>query len=132
MEMNCLRGGMGGDFGALGTLTDGISLNEETFEYDPYGNIYFAFDMDGDDPEIIVVGLEVADDFSKDIDFCIEANGKRFIYHAKLVSLQAYATGIDNVNVNANVNNRIYDLSGRQVVKTQKGVYIQNGKKVIK
>lgn len=42
------------------------------------------------------------------------------------------ATGIENVNVKENLNDKaIYDLSGRRVEKTQKGIYIVNGKKVL-
>lgn len=41
-------------------------------------------------------------------------------------------TGIENVNVNDNLNSTIFDLSGRKLDKTpQKGVYIVNGKKIL-
>ena len=46
------------------------------------------------------------------------------------VDLGGEETGIGNVNVND--SSMIYDLSGRRVSKTQKGVYIVNGKKVMK
>ena len=39
-------------------------------------------------------------------------------------------TGIESVNMNANVNGRIYNLNGQQVQKAQKGLYIVNGKKL--
>lgn len=39
-------------------------------------------------------------------------------------------TGISNLNVNENLNNEVYDLQGRRVMNTQKGLYIMNGKKV--
>ena len=42
------------------------------------------------------------------------------------------ATGIDNVNVNANLNETIYTLSGQRVNKAQKGIFIINGKKVLR
>ena len=42
-------------------------------------------------------------------------------------------TGIDELkSENANVKTAVYDLSGRRVQKAQKGLYIVNGKKVIK
>ena len=41
------------------------------------------------------------------------------------------ATGIENVNYNDN-QEVIYDLNGRRVSKAQKGIYIINGKKVLK
>ena len=43
------------------------------------------------------------------------------------------ATGIDNVNVNANLNEgAIYNIAGQRVSKAQKGIYIINGKKVLR
>lgn len=39
-------------------------------------------------------------------------------------------TGISSINVNDNLNNEVYDLQGRRVLNTQKGLYIVNGKKV--
>ena len=40
-------------------------------------------------------------------------------------------TGIDNANVNDNLNGSCFDLQGRRVAQPQKGLYIVNGKKVI-
>ncbi len=42
------------------------------------------------------------------------------------------ATAIESVEANTNDNGAIYDLSGRRVQKTTKGLYIINGKKVIR
>ena len=40
--------------------------------------------------------------------------------------------GINNVNVNGNVNNSaIYNIAGQRVSKAQKGIYIQDGKKTL-
>lgn len=41
------------------------------------------------------------------------------------------ATGINNVNVNENVNGSVFDLQGRKVSTPGKGLYIVNGKKVV-
>lgn len=49
-----------------------------------------------------------------------------------MISIDGEETGYENVNVNDNLNNTIYDLSGRRVNKAQKGVYIVNGKKILK
>lgn len=46
------------------------------------------------------------------------------------VNIDDEETGIENVNVND--NSMIYDLSGRRVSKVQKGIYIINGKKILK
>ena len=42
------------------------------------------------------------------------------------------ATGIENLNVNANLNETIYNLAGQRLQKMQKGVNIINGKKILK
>lgn len=42
------------------------------------------------------------------------------------------ATGISHVTASQLGNGKTYDLSGRQVQQTQKGLYIIDGKKVIK
>ena len=47
------------------------------------------------------------------------------------VDISGEETGIENLNANDNLNNTIYDLSGRSVNKAQKGVYIVNGKKIL-
>lgn len=39
--------------------------------------------------------------------------------------------GIDNVEMESKKNGKIYNLNGQQVSKAQKGLYIQNGKKVV-
>ena len=41
------------------------------------------------------------------------------------------ASGINNVNVEAAANGRIYNLNGQQVTAPSKGLYILNGKKVM-
>ena len=51
----------------------------------------------------------------------------------KIVALTPEETGIDELKgENANVKTAVYDLSGRRVQKAQKGLFIQNGKVVVK
>ena len=54
-------------------------------------------------------------------------NAKQFIK----VVFDGEATGIKEITSD-NTKAEIFDLSGRRVAKAQKGVYIINGKKVIK
>lgn len=42
------------------------------------------------------------------------------------------ATGINNVDVNYNLNENIYNIAGQRLQKMQKGINIVNGKKVLK
>ena len=41
------------------------------------------------------------------------------------------ATGIDAATMLDELNGNVYDLQGRKVMKAQKGLYIQNGKKIV-
>ena len=56
------------------------------------------------------------------------ANGQTFLLHIKRA-----ATGIRGIdNGQLTIDNSVYDLQGRKVVSLRKGIYILNGKKVIK
>ena len=51
----------------------------------------------------------------------------------KIVALTEEETGIDEVKgENGKVKTAVYDLSGRRVQKAQKGIFIQNGKLMVK
>ena len=51
----------------------------------------------------------------------------------KIVALTPEETGIDELKgENGNVKTAIFDLSGRRVQKAQKGIFIQNGKLMVK
>ena len=51
----------------------------------------------------------------------------------KIVAFTEYETGIDELKgENGKRNSAVYDLSGRRVQKAQKGIFIQNGKVMVK
>ena len=55
-----------------------------------------------------------------------------FFDNIKFFVEKAFAeTGIVNVNSNNVVEGAIYNLRGQQVKNAQKGIFIQNGKKVV-
>lgn len=56
------------------------------------------------------------------------ANGRGGFGEPKIISM---ATGIKGINAELNGDVKIYDMQGRQVKTTTKGVYIINGKKVV-
>lgn len=64
--------------------------------------------------------------------FAFEKDGWRYLFNVTLLDPDAYERyqGISEVNV-APKANVIYDLMGRQLTKTGKGLYIVNGKKVL-
>jgi len=41
------------------------------------------------------------------------------------------ATGIQNFSNTQDTNDTYYDMQGRRISKPEKGIYIQNGKKVV-
>lgn len=65
--------------------------------------------------------------------------GKALLDASKVGEVKAFtfvfedATGIESIqNSKSEIQNAIFDLSGRRVSKAQKGIYIVNGKKVVK
>ena len=54
-------------------------------------------------------------------------------WFGKIVALTPEETGIDELKgENGTENSAVYDLSGRRVQKAQKGVFIQNGKVMVR
>ena len=100
--------------------------------YDGYGSIYFTIEKDGD-KVVIKIGSndEVAADYSADGQFCFEVNNKQYVYYVKFVS-EAIFNGITDVQRSTSSAQRYYDLQGREVKTLKRGLYILNGKKVIK
>ncbi|MCR4602090.1 MAG: hypothetical protein K5683_00980 [Prevotella sp.] len=66
-------------------------------------------------------------------DVVIKNNNGCHIYFIDAEQDQEVLTSISNVKVsNSNLNGTIYNLNGQRVDKAQKGLYIINGKKVVK
>ena len=54
-------------------------------------------------------------------------------WFGKIVALTPEETGIDELKgENGKVKTALYDLSGRRVQKGQKGIFVQNGKVMVK
>ena len=51
---------------------------------------------------------------------------------AQAIRIRKGTTGIENSELNVENSAVIYDLLGRRVEKMEKGIYIVNGKKIIK
>ena len=126
-----LRGMKDGAYGEGQNCTTGLAFSLDG-GYDGYGDIYIYIDEDGT-KQVINVGANnaVAEDFSVDAQFCFEVNNRQYVYAVKFVSPQVYETGIATVNT-AKTDGAIYDLQGRRVVNAQRGLYIIDGKKMVK
>lgn len=73
----------------------------------------------------------VADDFSAMGQMCFLVGAKRYVVELKFVSKATYTTGIAEAQTSVIKRQPIFDLQGRQVKKTQRGLYIQNGKMIL-
>ena len=126
-----------------GMTADGVYADGQTADnglafdldggYNPGGSIFFyGIHKEGDEVKgAVAADAQVEADFQVNAQFCLRVDDKQFVYTVLFVSPEIY-TGIENVNKNdQKVNNYIYDLSGRQITKPVRGLYIQNGRKVV-
>ncbi len=129
-----LRGMANGVYGEGKNCEDGLSFNPDG-NYDGYGNMYFSIAKDGDKVILSIASNDpVADDYSADGQFCFEVNNNQYVYYVKFLSQAKFdelTQGIVELTGNDNSRRLIYDLQGRVVKTTHKGVYIVNGKKVV-
>ena len=129
-----LRGMANGIYSEGKNCEDGLSFNPDG-NYDGYGNMYFSIAKDGDKTILNIASNDpVADDYSADGQFCFEVNNNQYVFYAKFLSKAKYdelMNGITELKGNDTANGLIYDLQGRVVTTTQKGIYIVNGKKVV-
>lgn len=96
------------------------------------GTIGLTFESDGTAINVYS-NAEIDPNFKMEGSVCFQVDNKRYVYNITFLGDDAYneyITGINGVKVDA-ANGKIFDLSGRQVNKPVKGVYIQNGKKYI-
>lgn len=130
-----LRGMKNGVYGDAQNTTNGLAFDTDG-GYDGYGSIYFTIEKDGE-KVLIKVGSndEVAADYSVDGQFCFEIGNKQYVYYVKFVSEAKYEdwlSGINDVQLSTSSAQRYYDLQGREVKTLKSGLYILNGKKIVK
>ena len=129
-----LRGMANGVYGEGKNCEDGLSFNADG-NYDGYGNMYFSIAKDGDKVILNIASNDpVAEDYSADGQFCFEVNNNQYVFYVKFLSQAKYNEQIDGITVVTSADaasGLIYDLQGRVVKNTHKGIYITNGKKVV-
>ena len=113
----------------------GATINENG-QSDPEGFIILEIDGESKDNQAMFnisnFGTEpVADgqSINSGVAFVSKA-GWYYVYNVTFVNAAGFE-GIDEVNANVNVSNKVYDLTGREVKNPTKGIYIINGKKYI-
>ena len=121
-----------GTYGSGVSLYDGLAFNDKgvCVTEDPF--MFFDAELNEDGKSITVTTCataDVADDYSAIGTVCFLIEGKRYVLNVKFVSEAIYTGITEHHSVPHTSLSAIYDLQGRKVVKTQRGLYIQNGRK---
>lgn len=121
-----------GTYGSGVSLYDGLAFNDKgvCVTEDPF--MFFDAELNEDGKSITVTTCataDVADDYSAIGTVCFLIEGKRYVLNVKFVSETVFTGITENRTVPHTSLSAIYDLQGRKVVKTQRGLYIQNGRK---
>ena len=121
-----------GTYGSGVSLYDGLAFNDKgvCVTEDPF--MFFDAELNEDGKSITVTTCataDVADDYSEMGTVCFLIEGKRYVLNVKFVSEAIYTGITEHHSVPHTSLSAIYDLQGRKVVKTQRGLYIQNGRK---
>ena len=119
----------GGIFGTGQSCDMGLGFNKDGY-FDQVGALVL-FSIDEESMLNAFSTEPVADDFTLSTQFCFQVGDKQYVFNVKFVSTAIYS-GIQNVAADRQADGRLFDLSGRQVVNPVRGIYIQNGRKVVK
>lgn len=121
-----------GSYGVAHDFFEGLTFDAKGFATDNESDIawYFAMEMKEDGKAALTMYTigEVAEDLSVIAQMCFQVAGKQYVFNVKFVSEAIYTDGIQTVTARNN-DGQIYDLQGRQVQNTRRGLYIQNGRK---
>lgn len=121
-----------GTYGSGVSLYDGLAFNDKgvCVTEDPF--MFFNAELNEDGKSITVTTCataDVADDYSAIGTVCFLIEGKRYVLNVKFVSETVFTGITEHHSVPHTSLSAVYDLQGRKVVKTQRGLYIQNGRK---
>ncbi|MBQ6195076.1 MAG: DUF4859 domain-containing protein [Prevotella sp.] len=121
-----LKGMMAGVYSEGFNIQTGLAFDANG-ECNPQGDYFFYFE---NGKMYTGTSTDIPEDFLLPVQFAFNIDDKIYVYYANFVSEAVY-TGIKTVGNEAKADNRIFDISGRQVTKPTRGLYIQNGKKVV-
>jgi len=117
-------------YGPACNTFDGLAFDMNGY-YDVEGSILITFEQEGDAVELVVSSFNaVADNFQTTGKFCFQIGDKQYVYNVRFISPASYE-GITDVTATGKQSAKVFDLSGRQVMQPQRGLYIQDGKKFI-
>ena len=121
-----LKGLAGGTYGEGVNIATGLGFDANG-DCNPQGDYFFYFE---DGKLYTGTSTDIPEDFLLPVQFAFNIDDKLYVYYANFVSEEVYS-GIKTVGNEAKADNRIFDISGRQVTKPTRGLYIQNGKKIV-
>ena len=121
-----------GTYGSGVSLYDGLAFTDKgvCVTEDPF--MFFDAELNEDGKSITLTTCataEVADDFTAIGTICFLVDGKRYVFNVKFVSENIFTGITEHRTVPHTSLSALYDLQGRKVVKAQRGLYIQNGRK---
>lgn len=121
-----------GTYGSGTTLYDGLAFDDKGVCVTEEPFLFFDAEVNEDGKSITMTTYatsEVADDYKAIGTLCFLIDGKRYVINVKFVSEAIYTGITEHHSVPHTSLSAVYDLQGRRVVKTQHGLYIQNGRK---
>lgn len=110
---------------------DGLAFNSAGFFDQVNPLVSFTLTQDGDN--VVVTSWaedQITDDFRLSTQFCFQVDNKQYVFSVKFVAPSVY-TGVSTVAAAPASQPRVYDLSGRQVQRPTRGLYIVGGKKLL-
>jgi hypothetical protein len=123
-----------GTYSGGASLYDGLSFTERGVCSTDDVFMFFDAELNEDGTTVTLTtyaNAPVADDFTAMGVICFLVNDKRYVYNVKFISETVFA-GIKDIQRSAlTTQSTLYDLQGREVKKAQRGLYIQNGRKVV-
>ena len=111
--------------------SDEYTVYVDYISYEPVGNVQIEIDA-LTEPSFTIPGLKPGTEYVVEVQAYNEMGKTKWtpVTHFTTTN-NGITTGIKAVG-NSNADNRIYNLNGQQVKSIEKGIYISNGKKVIK
>lgn len=124
-----------GTYGGGVNVTDVLAFTRTGVVTTDEGEVFMFFDQnDLSDDGILTINTysndDIAENFSAMGQMCFLVSDKRYVVELKFVSKTVF-TGINDIQTAAVKLQPMFDLQGRQVKKAQRGLYIQNGRKVL-
>lgn len=130
LNEGCLRAvTASGEYSDMCIPTNGVTLDNQGYMVED-GNFGIYFD----EGAIFTYNNaeETPTEWKATVVLCFEKDGKRYVLNINIYSEDIFHEAVAIVGVTSSAKTATYDLQGRLVKKAQKGIYIQNGVKVIK